>query len=60
MTIYEENALVEQIATLLDKYLETEIEDLTNINNLVEIEKKEAKLTQQLQNNLDEINGGSK
>jgi len=60
MTIYEENALVEQIATLLDKYLKTEIEDLTNINNLVEIEKKEAKLTQQLQNNLDEINGGSK
>ena len=60
MTIYEENALVEQIASLLDKYLKTEIEDLTNINNLVEIEKKEAKLTQQLQNNLDEINGGSK
>ena len=60
MTIYEENQLVEQIATLLDKYLKTEIEDLTNINNLVEIEKKEAKLTQQLQNNLDEINGGSK
>ena len=60
MTNTEENELIEKIANLLDKYLETTIEDLTNINNLVELEKKEARLQQLLQNNLDEINGGSK
>ena len=60
MTVTEENELTEKIAKLLDEYLETTIEDLTNINNLVELEKKEAKLIQQLQNNLDEMNGGSK
>jgi len=55
-----ENELTEKIAKLLDEYLETTIEDLTNINNLVELEKKEARLQQLLQNNSDEINGGSK
>ena len=60
MTNYEENQLIEQIATLLDKYLGTEIEDLTNIIKMVETEKKEAKIRQQMQNNLDEVNGGSK
>ena len=60
MIISAENELVEKIAKLLDEYLETTIEDLTNINNLVELEKKEARLQQLLQNNLDEINGGSK
>ena len=60
MTNYEENQLIEQIATLLDKYLGTEIEDLTNIIKMVEAEKKEAKIRQQMQNNLDEVNGGSK
>jgi len=60
MTIYEENQLVEQIATLLDKYLETEIEDLTHIQKMIDAEKKEAKTRQQMQNNLNEINGGSK
>ena len=60
MTVTEENELTEKIAKLLDEYLETTIEDLTNINNLVELEKKEARLQQLLQNNSDEINGGSK
>jgi vacuolar-type H+-ATPase subunit E/Vma4 len=60
MTNYEENQLIEQIATLLDKYLETEIEDLTNIQKMVDAEKKESRLQQLLQNNLDEVNGGSK
>jgi alpha-mannosidase len=60
MTITEENELTEKIANLLDEYLETEIEDLTNIIKLVEAEKKEAKLKQQMENNLNEINGGSK
>lgn len=60
MTLTEENELTEKIANLLDEYLETEIEDLTNIIKLVDAEKKEAKLKQQMQNNLDEVNGGSK
>jgi len=60
MTITEENELTEKIANLLDEYLETEIEDLTNIIKLVDAEKKEAKLKQQMENNLNEINGGSK
>ena len=60
MNISMENELTEKIAKLLDEYLETTIEDLTNINNLVELEKKEARLQQLLQNNLDEVNGGSK
>jgi len=60
MTLTEENDLIEKIANLLDKYLETTIDDLTNIDNMVQIEKKEARLQQLLQNNLDEINGGSK
>ena len=60
MTIYEENQLIEQIASLLDKYLETQIEDLTNINNLVKIEKKEALHAQHRENKWAEINGGSK
>ena len=60
MTITEENELVEKIAKLLDEHLETEIEDLTHIQKMINAEKKEAKARQQMQNNLDEINGGSK
>jgi vacuolar-type H+-ATPase subunit E/Vma4 len=60
MIISAENELIEKIAKLLDEYLEIQVDDLTNIDNMVQLEKKEAKLTQQLQNNLDEINGGSK
>tara|TARA_R110002051_G_scaffold317494_1_gene398702 strand:+ start:152 stop:334 length:183 start_codon:yes stop_codon:yes gene_type:complete len=60
MTNTEENELIEKIANLLDKYLETTIDDLTNIDNMVQLEKKEARLQQLLQNNLDEVNGGSK
>ena len=60
MTLTEENDLIEKIANLLDEYLETEIEDLSNIDKMVQLEKKEARLQQQMENNLDEINGGSK
>lgn len=60
MTLTEENELIEKIANLLDKYLETTIEDLSNIDNMVQLEKKEARLQQLLQNNLDEVNGGSR
>ena len=60
MTNSEENELAEAIATLLDKYLDTTIDDMTHINKLIQKEKREARLVQQLQNNLDAVNGGSK
>jgi hypothetical protein len=60
MNISMENELAEKIANLLDEYLETEIEDLTNINNLVQLEKKMARVRQRKENILNEINGGSK
>jgi len=60
MTNTQENELIEKIANLLDEYLETTIDDLSNIDNMVQVEKKEARLQQLLQNNLDEVNGGSK
>ena len=60
MKLSMENELIEKIANLLDEYLETTIDDLSNIDNMVQLEKKEARLQQLLQNNSDEINGGSK
>ena len=60
MTNSEEYELAEAIATLLDKYLDTTIDDMTHINKLIQKEKREARLVQQLQNNLDAVNGGSK
>ena len=60
MTNSEENELAEAIATLLDKYLDTTVDDMSHINELNQKEKTEARLTQQLQNNLDAVNGGSK
>ena len=60
MTIYEENLLQEEIAKLIDEYLDTEVDDLTNIDELIQKEKKEALYQRQKQNNLDAINGGSK
>lgn len=55
-----ENELAEKIANLLDEYLETEIEDLTHIQRMIDAEKKIARVRQRKQNMLDEINGGSK
>jgi hypothetical protein len=43
MTNSEENQLAEAIATLLDKYLDTSIDDMTHINELIQKEKQEAK-----------------
>ena len=60
MNIGQENELIEKIAKLLDKYLDTEIDDLTNIQDMVDLEKVEARLLQARQNNLNEVNGGSK
>ena len=50
--------LTEKIAVLIDEYLETEIDDLSNINDLVEKEIKVSYNKQQREN--VEINGGSK
>tara|TARA_R100001594_G_scaffold141671_1_gene187895 strand:- start:22 stop:204 length:183 start_codon:yes stop_codon:yes gene_type:complete len=60
MNSTQENELIEKIANLLDNYLETEIEDLSNIDKMVQLEKNEARLQQEKQAWLDEINGGSK
>jgi hypothetical protein len=43
MTIAEENELAEKIATLLDKYLDTSIDNMTHINELIKKQKQEAK-----------------
>jgi len=50
----------EEIAKVLDKYLDTEVEDMELINNLVTTEQGVAQKLQRKQNLGDEINGGSK
>ena len=54
----EFNELAEKIAKLIDESLNTEVDNLTHINNLIEKEIDEAYFLQQLEN--AEINGGSK
>ena len=54
----EFNDLTEKIAKLIDESLNTEVDDLTHINNLIEKEVSEAYYKQQLEN--VEVNGGSK
>lgn len=54
----EFNDLTEKIAKLIDKSLNTEVDDLTHINDLIEQEVSEAYYKQQLEN--VEINGGIK
>ena len=54
----EFNDLTEKIAKLIDESLNTEVDDLTHINNLIEKEIEEAYYAQQLEN--AEVNGGSK
>ena len=54
----EFNELTEKIAKLIDVSLNTEVDNLTHINNLIEKEIEEAYFLQQLEN--VEINGGSK
>ena len=53
----EFNELTEKIAKLIDKSLNTQVDNLTHINNLIEKEIDEAYFLQQLEN--VEINGGS-
>ena len=50
----------EEIAKVLDKYLDTKVEDMGLINDLVTAEQGAAQKLQHKQNLGDEINGGSK
>ena len=54
----EFNDLTEKIAKLIDASLNTDVDDLTHINNLIEQEVSEAYYKQQLES--VEVNGGSK
>ena len=54
----EFNDLTEKIAKLIDESLNTDVDDLTHINNLIEQEVSEAYYKQQLES--VEVNGGSK
>ena len=60
MNLSQENDLIEKIAQLIDEYLETEVEDLSHIDKMVQIQKQEARKLQEKNNALDAINGGSK
>ena len=60
MNLSQENDLIEKIAQLIDEYLETELEDLSHIDKMVQIQKQEARKLQEKNNALDAINGGSK
>ena len=57
---YRFNECVEQIAQLIDRYFDTHVEDLERINNLVDQEVVDAMRRQEKQNELENINGGSK
>lgn len=51
---------VDQVADLIDLYFGTQIEDTTNIHNLIEQEINASKLREVEHNRLDNINGGSR
>lgn len=55
---YRMNECVEQIAQLIDQYFDTEIEDVTRINDLVDQEIVAS--WRRERDNQVEINGGSK
>ena len=50
----------DQIADLLDLYFDTQIEDISRITDLIDDEIKVAQDRQFRENQLDQINGGSK
>ena len=50
----------DQIADLLDMYFDTQIEDISRITDLIDDEIKVAQDKQFRENQLDQINGGSK
>ena len=57
---YRFNECVEQIAQLIDRYFDTHVEDVSRINDLLDREVVDAMRRQEKQNQLDQINGGSK
>jgi len=57
---YRFNECVEQIAQLIDRYFDTNIDYVERINSLVDQEVVDAMRKQAKQNELDNINGGSK
>lgn len=57
---YRFNECVEQIAQLIDLYFDTHVEDVSRINNLVDQEVVDAMRRQEKQNELENINGGSR
>lgn len=50
----------DQIADLIDIYFDTQIEDISRITDLIDDEIKVAQDKQARENELDNINGGSK
>lgn len=57
---YRFNECVDQIADLIDRYFDTQIEDVSRITDLIDDEIKIAMDRQFRENQLDNINGGSK
>ena len=57
---YRFNECVEQIAQLIDRYFDTKIDYVERINSLVDQEVVDAMRRQEKENELDNINGGSK
>jgi hypothetical protein len=57
---YRFNECVDQIATLIDLYFHTDIQDVGKINDLVDQEIVDAMRREVKMNELDDINGGSK
>ena len=57
---YRFNECVDQIAQLIDRYFDTHVEDVERINNLVDQEVVDAMRRQEKENELNNINGGSK
>ena len=57
---YRFNECVEQIAQLIDCYFDTKIDYVERINNLVDQEVVDAMRRQEKENELENINGGSK
>ena len=54
------NNCTEEIAQVLEAHFDLEIEDVSRINNLIEQEIKLGYKQQAKQNELDNINGGSR
>jgi hypothetical protein len=57
---YRFNECVDQIAQLIDRYFDTYVEDVSRINDLVDREVCDAMRRQAKENELENINGGSK